>query len=69
MAHGGISAKEMHRTFNMGLGMVVAVSAAVAESVCDWLATRLAGTAIIGQVLDQGHKVTHVHPDVVFEHY
>jgi len=69
MAHGGVSAKEMHRTFNMGLGMVVAVSAAAAESVCDWLATRLAGTAIIGQVLDQGHKVTHVHPDVVFEHY
>ena len=68
-AQGGISAKEMHRTFNMGLGMVVAVSAESADAVCEWLAERLAGTAIIGEVRNHGHKVTHVHPDVVYERY
>jgi phosphoribosylaminoimidazole (AIR) synthetase len=59
----------MHRTFNMGLGMVVAVSAESATAVCEWLAERLAGTAIIGEVRNHGHKVTHVHPDVVYERY
>jgi phosphoribosylformylglycinamidine cyclo-ligase len=69
MAQGGIAAREMHRTFNMGLGMVIAVSSGVAATVSDWLAERLPGSAIIGEVCDHGHKVTHVHPDVVFEHY
>jgi phosphoribosylformylglycinamidine cyclo-ligase len=68
-AQGGINACEMHRTFNMGLGMVIAVSAESAEAVCEWLAGRLAGCAIIGEVRDHGHKVTHVHPDVVYERY
>ena len=69
MAQGGIDAREMHRTFNMGLGIVIAVSSGVGATVSDWLAERLPGSAIIGEVRDHGHKVTHVHPDVVFEHY
>mgnify|MGYP001345212687 CR=1 FL=1 len=69
MAHGGIDAREMHRTFNMGCGMIIAVSSNSATSVTDWLSERLSGCSIIGEVVDNGHRVTHVHPDVVFDHY
>ena len=69
MAHGGIDAREMHRTFNMGCGMIIAVSSDSAATVADWLSDRLNGCSIIGEVIDNGHRVTHVHPDVVFDHY
>jgi hypothetical protein len=49
--------------------MIIAVEAAVSEVVCDWLEDRLMGCAIIGEVVDNGHKVTHIIPGVTFEHY
>ena len=66
---GNVDSKEMHRTYNMGCGMIVAVDEAVADSVCSWLNERLPGCSIIGEVVDSGHKVTHSNPAVVFEHY
>ena len=66
---GNVTDREMHRTFNMGCGMIIAVDSSVADEVCSWLAQRMEGCAIIGQVVDNGHKVTHSNPDVVFEHY
>jgi phosphoribosylformylglycinamidine cyclo-ligase len=68
-ATGGISDREMARTFNLGMGMVMVVDATHAEAVCDWVASRLEGTQVVGQVQDHGHKVTHANPDIVFEHY
>ena len=66
---GNVSDREMHRTFNMGCGMIIAVDASVASEVCSWLSQRMEGCAIIGKVVDNGHKVTHSNPDIVFEHY
>ena len=68
-ATGGISDREMARTFNLGMGMVLVVDAAHAGAVCDWVASRLEGTQRVGEVRDHGHKVTHVNPDIIFEHY
>mgnify|MGYP001156939191 FL=1 len=67
--HGNVEDREMYRTFNMGCGMIIAVDSAVANDVCQWLEERLNGCAIIGEVVDNGHKVTHVIPGVTFEHY
>ena len=49
--------------------MILAVDSSVAHTVCDWLAERMDGCSIIGSVVDNGHKVTHSNPEVVFEHY
>jgi len=66
---GSIESREMHRTFNMGMGMVLAVSETVADSVTRWLAERLPGTRRVGVVKDSGRRVTHADQSVVFEHY
>jgi phosphoribosylformylglycinamidine cyclo-ligase len=66
---GGISDREMARTFNLGMGMVLVVDSEHANAVCDWVASRLEGTRAVGEVRDHGHKVTHSNPDIVFEHY
>jgi len=66
---GGIETREMYRTFNMGTGMIIAVSSEHAESIAAWLEERMLGTRIIGQVNDQGHKVTHALEGVEFSHY
>ena len=60
---------EMHRTFNMGMGMVIAVSAQKADAIADWLAEKLPGSSIVGYVHDNGHQVTHVNPNIKFTHY
>lgn len=60
---------EMHRTFNMGMGMVIAVNPENAELITNWLAEKLPGSAIVGHVHDKGHKVTHVNPEIYFTHY
>ena len=68
-ATGGISDREMARTFNLGMGMVLVVDATHARAVCDWVTSRLEGTQVVGEVRDHGHQVTHANPDIVFEHY
>jgi phosphoribosylformylglycinamidine cyclo-ligase len=66
---GGISEREMYRTFNMGVGMMVATPASTSQAVLNWLNGRLKGCQIVGEVVDNGHKVTHINPEIVFEHY
>lgn len=66
---GVINNREMHRTFNMGMGMVLAVSSENADKIVDWLDERLPGTKIVGSVNDDGRKVTHIDSSVIFEHY
>ena len=65
---GSVDTREMHRTFNMGMGMVVAVSDGVSDDVEKWLSERLAGTRRVGSVTDSG-KVTHADSSVLFDHY
>lgn len=67
--NGNVNDREMYRTFNMGCGMIIAVDSSVAEDINEWLSERMPGCAIIGKVVDNGRKVTHSNPDVVFEHY
>lgn len=64
-----INEKEMYRTFNMGCGMILAVSNYCAEAAAAFLAKFYPGTKVIGMVKNHGHKVIHAHPDVVFEQY
>jgi phosphoribosylaminoimidazole (AIR) synthetase len=59
----------MHRTFNMGLGMVLAVSKDASETILEFLAVKNSGAQIIGHVHDDGHKVTHMNSEVLFQHY
>ena len=66
---GSVSNKEMHRTFNMGMGMVIAVSEDKANKVEVWLSKRLKGSRRIGFVHDGGRKITHTNPEIIFEHY
>jgi phosphoribosylformylglycinamidine cyclo-ligase len=66
---GIINNREMHRTFNMGMGMVLAVSSENADKIVEWLDERLPGTKIVGSVNNDGRKVTHNDRSVIFEHY
>ena len=66
---GSVDRKEMHQTFNMGMGMVVAVSATAAGRVAGWLEQRLSGSRVVGEVVEQGRVVTHAAPEVRFDRY
>ena len=66
---GSVSSREMHRTFNMGMGMLVAVSSDSADSIREWLANKLPGTKIVGEVTNQKGLVTHTDPNVIFTEY
>ena len=66
---GPVETLEMHRVFNMGMGMCLAVSTEVAESVEKWLTERLPGSRKVGVVTNDGHRVTHADSRVLFEHY
>lgn len=66
---GGVETREMYRTFNMGIGIIIAVSANKANHICDWLQKKMTGVEIIGTVVDNGHKVTHSIEGVEFSHY
>ena len=66
---GPVEKLEMHKVFNMGMGMCIAVSERVSKIVQKWLAERLSGTRIVGVVCDDGHRVTHADSEIVFEHY
>ena len=66
---GSVTPMEMHRTFNMGMGMVIAVSEDSAGAAEEWFRNRLSGSRRVGRVVDNGRLVTHSDPDVVFSHY
>ena len=66
---GSVDSKEMHRTFNMGMGMVIAVSKGCSDSVLEWISERLPGASIVGSVTDNGRIVTHSDPAVRFDSY
>ena len=66
---GSVDSKEMHRTFNMGMGMVIAVSKGRSDSVLEWISERLPGASIVGSVTDNGRIVTHSDPAVRFDSY
>ena len=66
---GNIEKREIFRTFNMGCGMIISVDSTVAQEVSTWLNERLEGSTIIGEVVSNGHKVTHQDSAVFFEHY
>jgi phosphoribosylformylglycinamidine cyclo-ligase len=66
---GEVDEREMARTFNLGMGMVVIVANDATNAVTQWLDERLSGCQIVGDVVDHGHKVTHVNPNISFDHY
>ena len=53
----------------MGMGMVIAVSEEFAGVIAKWLAERLDGTRVVGEVTGQGRVVTHKDPEVCFTNY
>ncbi|DAC23864.1 MAG TPA: phosphoribosylformylglycinamidine cyclo-ligase [Candidatus Poseidoniales archaeon] len=65
---GSVDDREMHRTFNMGTGMILIVSNESADTILHWLKERDAGVSIIGRTNDSG-IVTHVNQNIRFEHY
>jgi len=54
---GGISGDEMYKTFNMGLGMVLAVEAAVADQVIKKINSLGEKAYLVGEVVKGGRKV------------
>ena len=67
---GGVETREMYRTFNMGMGMVLAVDAAHAQGVVAWLAERMPGSAVVGGVVEEETpSVVHVPTGSTFSHY
>jgi len=66
---GEISSLEMYRTFNMGMGMVIAVSPEASVQISDWLGRRLPGSRIVGNVTSEGRIVSHSNPEVVYSSY
>ena len=67
--NGSVSNREMHRTFNMGMGMTIVISKDKSSSVEKWLNEKLPGTRSIGYVHDKKREVTHADPKVIFSHY
>ena len=68
-SQGNVTDLEMHRTFNMGLGMVLAVAKDDADSILSFIQQHEPNAAIIGYVHDDAHKVTHSNSEIYFEHY
>ena len=67
--NGSVSNREMHRTFNMGMGMTIVISKDKSASVEKWLNEKLPGTRSIGYDHDKTREVTHADPKVIFSHY
>tara|TARA_B110000008_G_scaffold163688_1_gene164032 strand:- start:153 stop:1286 length:1134 start_codon:yes stop_codon:yes gene_type:complete len=67
--NGSVSNREMHRTFNMGMGMTIVISKDKSSSVEKWLNEKLPGTRSIGYVHNKKREVTHADPKVIFSHY
>jgi len=66
---GDVDEREMARTFNLGMGMTVIVAGEAAGAVTNWLDERLSGCQVVGEVVDHGRKVTHINPNISFDHY
>ena len=66
---GSVTDWEMHRTFNMGMGMCLAVEAVHATSILDWLQDRGAGAQRVGSVTEGERVVQHVLEAVRYESY
>ena len=66
---GSVTPVEMHRTFNMGMGMVIAVSDGSSDAVEEWVRNRLPGSRRVGRVVENGRLVSHSNPNVAFSHY
>ena len=65
---GSVDDREMHRTFNMGTGMILIVANEAVDTILNWLKERDSGASIIGRTNDSG-IVTHVNQSIRFEHY
>ena len=66
---GAVETWEMYRTFNMGCGMIIAVSAPHANEILTWLQGKMAGVEIIGKVTNDGRKVIHKPLSLEYTHY
>jgi len=67
--HGKVEAREMARTFNLGMGMALAVDLAAGDAVSDWLNSRLPGSRVVGHAIGESHTVTHADERIVFDAY
>ena len=56
---GSVTDWEMHRTFNMGMGMCLAVEAVHATAILDWLQDRGTGAQRVGSVTEGARRPTH----------
>ena len=66
---GEVDEREMARTFNLGMGMVIIVENSVATMIEQWLDERLPGSQIVGEVTNEGRRVSHVNSSIYFDHY
>jgi len=65
---GGVTSWEMHRVFNMGMGIVLIVSNDTAEDVEKWVSGRIPGSQKIGYVVE-GAGVHHSPLDLMYTEY
>ncbi len=57
---GGVEVQEMLRTFNMGIGLVVVVTAGQAETVMTDLSARGEASCLIGEVIEGSKEVSYI---------
>ena len=65
---GGVTSWEMHRVFNMGMGIVLIVDNDAAEDVEKWVSGRVPGSRRIGCVVE-GAGVHHSPLDLIYTEY
>ena len=65
---GNVSDWEMHRVFNMGMGMVVVVDGTEAPEVVGWAQERVPGTKVVGRVTEGG-EVVHTRLNLRYDQY
>ena len=65
---GNVSDWEMHRVFNMGMGMVVVADRTVAPEVVEWARERVPGTKVVGRVTEGG-EVVHTPLNLRYDQY
>ena len=65
---GGVTSWEMHRVFNMGMGIVLIVSNDAAGDVEKWVSGRIPGSQKIGYVVE-GAGVHHSPLDLMYTEY